>query len=229
MRIAFLNQKGGVGKTTLAVNVADGIARRGKRTLLIDADPQGSALEWGSARAANLKEGADALFPVVALPANFIHKELPSLARDYDCVVIDGPPRVNKVSAAAILASDIVIIPVQPSPYDIWATDEIISLIEQSKGIRPEIAAVFVVNRKITKTALGSAIGDALIDYPLPVLETEICQRVAFAETASRGQSVLEAVPRERAAKEITKLVNEIMELFDEQGRLIPRKTTQQG
>lgn len=225
MRIAFLNQKGGVGKTTLAVNVADGIARRGKRTLLIDADPQGSALEWASARAASIEDGADALFPVVGLPANFIHKELPALARDYDCVVIDGPPRVNKVSAAAILASDIVIIPVQPSPYDIWAADEIIGLIEQSKGIRPEIQAVFAVNRKITKTALGNAIGEALIDYPLPVLQTEICQRVAFGETASRGQSGLEAVPRERAAKEIAKLVNEIMELFDEQGRIIQRKT----
>lgn len=228
MRIAFLNQKGGVGKTTLAVNVADGIARRGKRTLLIDADLQGSALEWASARAENLEDGEDVSFPVAGLPANFIHKELPALARDYDCVIIDGPPRVNKVAAAAIQASDLVIIPVQPSPYDIWAADEIISLIEQSKAIRPEIEAVFVVNRKINKTALGNAIGDALIDYPLPVLETEICQRVAFAETASRGQSVLEAVPRERAAKEITKLVNEIMELFDDKGCLIPWHTAQQ-
>ena len=202
--------------------MADEIARRGKRTLLIDADPQASAIEWASARAARLNDGE--AVRVTGLAANFIHKELPSLARGYDCVIIDGPPRVNTVSAAAIQASDIVFIPVQPSPYDIWAADEIISLIEQSRAIRPEIEAMFVVNRKITKTALGNAIGDALVDYPLPVLKTEICQRVAFAESASRGLSVLESVPQEPAAKEIRSLVNEIMELFDEQGRLIQRK-----
>ncbi|MEP1645716.1 AAA family ATPase, partial [Rhodopirellula bahusiensis] len=162
-------------------------------------------------------------FPVVSLPANFIHKELPSLAKDYDCVVIDGPPRVNAVSAAAIMASDIVFIPVQPSPYDVWATDEIIGLIEQSRAIRPEIEAMFVVNRKINRTAMGDAIGQALVDYPLQVMETQICQRVAFAETAAKGQSVLEAVPNEPASDEISQLTQEIMELFDEQGNLVSR------
>lgn len=224
MRIAFLNQKGGVGKTTLAVNVADAIARRGLRTLLIDADPQASAIEWASARDEHHDiEQGDVLFPVIGMAANFIHKEIPIIAKNYDCVVIDGPPRVNKVSAAAIMASDVVFIPVQPSPYDVWAADEMIGLVEQARSIRPEIVAMFVVNRKITKTALGNAISDALVDYPLPVLKTEISQRVAFAETASKGQSVVEAVPNEPAAKEINRLVNEIMELFDEQGRVISR------
>lgn len=120
MRIAFVNQKGGVGKTTLAVNVADAIARRGKRVLLIDADPQGSALDWAAAREeSHNEEEGDVLFSVVGLPTNFIHKELAPLGRDYDCVVIDGPPRVNKVTTAAIMASDLVLIPVQPSPYDV--------------------------------------------------------------------------------------------------------------
>lgn len=226
MRIAFVNQKGGVGKTTLAVNVADAIARRGKRVLLIDADPQGAALDWAAAREeSHNEEEGDVLFPVVGLPTNFIHKELSSLGRDYDCVVIDGPPRVNKVSSAAIMASDLVLIPVQPSPYDVWATDEIIALVDHVKTVRPELAAVFVVNRKIVKTALGKAIGDTLVEYPLPVLKTEIAQRVAFADTATRGRSVLEAVPGEPADKEIDGLVNDIMELFDEQGRLLLRQT----
>ena len=120
MRIAFVNQKGGVGKTTLAVNVADAIARRGKRVLLIDAGPQGSALDWAAAREeSHNEEEGDVLFSVVGLPTNFIHKELAPLGRDYDCVVIDGPPRVNKVTTAAIMASDLVPIPVQPSPYDV--------------------------------------------------------------------------------------------------------------
>ncbi|MCA9178401.1 MAG: AAA family ATPase [Planctomycetales bacterium] len=228
MHLAFLNQKGGVGKTTLAVNVADAIARRGNRTLLIDADPQGSALEWAAAREAN-HDATDVPFPVVGLATDFIHKELPSLARGYDCVVIDGPPRVNKVSAAAIMASDLVLIPVQPSPYDVWATDDIIELIEQARTLRPEIDARFVVNRKIAKTALGQAINHALIDYPLPVFGSQICQRIAFADTATKGQSVLEAVPNEPAAAEILNLTNEIMELFDEQGRIVSRQAAQQA
>lgn len=229
MRISFLNQKGGVGKTTLAVNVADAIARSGKRTLLIDADPQGSALEWAAAREASHEEtDGDVLFPVIGLATDFIHKELPALARGYDCIVIDGPPRVNKVSTAAIMASDLVLIPITPSPYDVWATDEIVALFDYACGVRPEIEARFVINRKIAKTALGNAIGEALLDYPLPVLDAEVCQRVAFAETASRGQSVIEAVPTEPAANEIRNLVTNIMELFDEKGRILQRQTAKQ-
>lgn len=224
MRISFLNQKGGVGKTTLAVNVADAMARQGLRTLLVDADPQASAIEWASARDEHHDESTgDVLFPVVGLPSNSIHKEINAFARDYDCVIIDGPPRVNTVSASAIMASDVVFIPVQPSPYDVWAADEMVQLIDQARAIRPEILAMFVVNRKIPKTVLGKAIGDALLDYPLPVMEAEICQRVAFAESASKGQSVLDAAPTDLAAKEIKKLIKEIMELFDEQGCLISR------
>ncbi len=225
MRIAFLNQKGGVGKTTLAVNVADAIARRGKRVLLVDADPQGSALDWAAAREEFHDEASDVLFPVVGLPTNFIHKELPALSKGFDCVVIDGPPRVNSVAGSAIMASDLVLIPVQPSPYDLWATDEIIALIDHARTVKPDLMAMFVVNRKITKTALGKAVGDALLDYPLPVIATEICQRVAFADTATKGRSVLEAAPNEPAATEITSLVNDIMELFDGKGRILSRQT----
>ena len=115
MKIGLLNQKGGVGKTTLAVHIADAMARKKKRVLLVDADPQGSALDWAASR------DGDPLFPVAGLPKPSIHKELPSLAEGYDRVIIDGPPRVYDVARAAIMASDLVLIPVQPSPYDVWA------------------------------------------------------------------------------------------------------------
>ena len=88
MKIGFLNQKGGVGKTTLAVNVADAMARQNKRVLLVDADQQGSALDWAAARR------GDPMFAVAGLPRASIHKELPALAKGYDMVIIDGPPRV---------------------------------------------------------------------------------------------------------------------------------------
>ena len=168
MRISFLNQKGGVGKTTLAVNVADAIARRGKRTLLVDADPQGSSLEWSAARDATHSESdGDVLFPVIGLATDFIHKELPALARDYDCVVIDGAPRVNKVTASTVMASDMVMIPVTPSPYDIWATSEILDVIEQARGFGHEPIIRYVINRKIANTAVANAIQTALEDLPV--------------------------------------------------------------
>jgi len=115
MIIGLLNQKGGVGKTTLAVHIADALARRKKKVLLVDADPQGSALDWAASRS------SDPLFPVAGLPRPSIHKELPALAQGYEHVLIDGPPRVYEVARSAIMASDVVLIPVQPSPYDVWA------------------------------------------------------------------------------------------------------------
>ena len=100
--IALLNQKGGCGKTTQSILLATAFARGGKRVLLVDADPQGSALDWAAART------GDVLFPVTGLPRAVLHKELPALARGYDLVVIDGAPRVYELTRSAILAADVV-------------------------------------------------------------------------------------------------------------------------
>ena len=204
MKIGLLNQKGGVGKTTLAVHIADAMARRKKRVLLVDADPQGSALDWAASR------DGDPLFPVAGLPKPSIHKELPSLAKGYDRVVIDGPPRVYDVARAAIMASDLVLIPVQPSPYDVWAAKEIVDLIHEATVYKPNLKSAFVINRKIVNTALGRDVSDALADYPIPVMETAICQRVALAESAAQGQTVFETAPGSPAAEEIIQLTREI-------------------
>jgi chromosome partitioning protein len=205
MKIGLLNQKGGVGKTTLAVHIADAIARTKKSVLLIDADPQGSALDWAAARS-----GAP-LFPVAGLPKASIHKELPSLAKGYDVVIIDEPPRVYDVARSAIMASDLVLIPVQPSPYDVWAAKEIVDLIHEATVYKPALRAAFVINRKIVNTALGRDVSEALSDYPLPLMDTAICQRVALAESAAQGQTVFETAPDNPAAAEIRTLTKEIM------------------
>ncbi|MEM8944768.1 MAG: ParA family partition ATPase [Planctomycetota bacterium] len=225
MRISFINQKGGVGKTTLAVNVADAMARRGKRTLLVDADPQGSATEWIAARDKRLEKSvSQVLFPAVGMSTDFIHRELPALTRDFDCVIIDGPPRVEKISASAMMASDLILVPVQPSAYDVWAVDEVIQMLELANSYRTEIPvqARVVINRRIKNTTLSKAVDDELAEFPLRVMPTSIYQRIVFAETATKGRSVIEAAPNEPAAKEIGNLVNEIMELFDEEGHIIP-------
>ncbi len=202
--ISVLNQKGGVGKTTLAVHLATAFARRNERVLLLDADPQGSALDWAAAR------NGKPLFPVVGLPKSSIHKELPGLSGTYDIVVIDGPPRVYDVARSAIMASDIVLIPVQPSPYDVWAAKEIIDLLNEAKVYKPSLRSAFVINRKIVNTAIGRDVSDALSEYPIPVLTSAICQRVAFAESATQGLTVFELDEDMPASKEINALVDEL-------------------
>lgn len=206
--IGVLNQKGGVGKTTLSVNIAAALARTGKRVLLIDADPQGSALDWAAAR-----EG-DPLFAVVGLPKPSIHKELPLIGKEYDHIVIDGPPRVTDLARSAIMASDVVLIPVQPSPYDIWAADEVVKLIQEASVFKENLKSVFVINRKIANTAIGRDVREALEAYGLPTLEASIVQRVAFAEAAAVGKAIYEQDRDGVASQEIEAVVGELQERF---------------
>jgi chromosome partitioning protein len=206
MIIGLLNQKGGVGKTTLAVNLAAALTLRGGRVLLIDADPQGSALDWAAAR-----EG-DPLFAVVGLPRPTVHKEIGVIGQGYDHVVIDGPPRVTDLARSAIMASDLVMIPVQPSPYDIWAADEVVKLIVEARVYKENLKSVFAVNRKIANTAIGRDVGEALAAYQVPVLKATITQRVVFAEAVAQGKSIFEIDPNGPAALEMLAVLDELLQ-----------------
>ena len=206
MILAVLNQKGGVGKTTLAIHLAAAFAQQNPPVLLIDADPQASALDWAASRQ------GEPLFNVVGLPKTNLHREVPAHARNYTHVVIDGPPRVNALARSAILATDRILIPVQPSPYDVWAAREIVELIGEAQAFTDRLTSAFVINRKIGNTAIGRDVRAALADYSIPVLQTTVGQRVAFAESAATGRTVLEAAPDSRASQEIRALAQEILE-----------------
>lgn len=213
MIVSLLNQKGGVGKTTLAVHIATALALRGRRVLLVDADPQGSALDWATSRQGVL------LVPVVGLPTKTLHKEIQAHVRNYDDIVIDGPPRVNELARAAIMAADIVLIPVQPSPYDVWAAKEIVELLSEASVFKETQKSAFVINRKIVNTAIGRDVVDALAGYNLPVLATAIGQRVAFAESAVQGQTVMEIDAGSVASQEINGVVDEVIAMYEKGGK----------
>ena len=210
MIFAVLHQKGGVGKTTLALHLAAGLALAapGARVLVVDADPQGSARDWAAART------QDALFPVIGLDRPTLHREIPALAQDYTHTIIDGPPRVTALTRSALVVANLVLIPVQPSPYDVWACAEMVMLVQEATALTENLKDVFMVNRKIAQTAIGREVREALAQYALPVLRTTIAQRVAFAEAPATGRTVLATEPHGRAAQEITALVHEILEEY---------------
>jgi len=206
MIISALNQKGGSGKTTLAVHLAMALVRRGARVLLIDADPQGSALDWSAART------APPALPVLGLPRPVLHREVPTLAADYDHVVIDGPPQVADVTRSAVMASDVVLIPVQPSGLDVWGARAVVALLADAAMVKPDLKAAFVINRKIVNTALARDVPETLGDYHMHTLAASLAQRVAFAESLGSGLTVFDMDPASIASSEVVALVNEVME-----------------
>jgi chromosome partitioning protein len=208
MILALLNQKGGVGKTTLATHIAGELALRDQQVVLLDADPQGSALDWTQRRS---QQGLPRLFSTVGLARETLHQEAPELAWRVDHVVIDGPPRIAALARSALLAADRVVIPVQPSPYDLWASAEMVALIREAQAFRPALRAAFVINRRVSTTVIGREARQALAEQPLPALRSEVHQRIVFADSVAAGRLACETAPGSAAAREVAALVDELL------------------
>lgn len=201
--IAVLNQKGGSGKTTIATHIARALQLEGADVLLVDSDPQGSARDWAAVR-------EDQPLTVVGIDRPTIDRDLKNVARK-DFVVIDGAPQAADLAVSAIKAADFVLIPVQPSPYDIWATSDLVELVKQRIEVTDgRLQAAFVVSRAIKGTRIGAEVAEALADYGLPVLDARITQRVIYPGTAAAGTTVMDTEPDGDAAAEVRTLVAEI-------------------
>jgi len=205
--IAILNQKGGSGKTTLATNLARALQLGGDEVILVDSDPQGSSRDWNAA-----SDGA--LLPVIGLDRPTLNKDIKSVTANHDWIIIDGAPQIAELAIAAIKCADIVLIPVQPSPYDIWACADLVDVIkarqEVTDGKQPQ--AAFVISRSIKNTKLSKEIGVALNDYELPVFKSFTVQRIIYAASAATGSTVLDEQRGGMASREMKKIAKELKE-----------------
>jgi len=183
--IAVLNQKGGSGKTTIATHLARALQLQGSSVLLVDSDKQGSARDWSAVDESNP-------VTVIGLDRPTLDRDLKNIS-DKDFVVIDGSPQATDLAVSAIKAADFVLIPVQPSPYDIWATSDLVDLVKQRIEMTDnKLKSAFVVSRAIKNTRISGEVSEVLIEYGLPVLNAKIVQRIAYPNSAAIGKTVFD-------------------------------------
>ena len=202
--IAVLNQKGGSGKTTIATHLARALQLQGGSVLLVDSDKQGSARDWSAVNESNP-------VTVIGLDRPTLDRDLKNIS-DKDFVVIDGSPQATDLAVSAIKAADFVLIPVQPSPYDIWATSDLVDLVKQRIEMTDNrLKSAFVVSRAIKNTKIGSEVSEVLIEYGLPVLNAKIVQRIAYPNSAAIGKTVFETESKTSdAVAEMNALATEV-------------------
>jgi chromosome partitioning protein len=205
--LAVLSQKGGVGKTTLSLNLGAAAHLSQRRTLILDCDPQGSSFQLFCARGD--ASGLAGLAVARADRALSLPK-FRELAKGYEVVILDGPPRLGDVTRAAAAAADVVLIPARPSAIDTWACSDTLDVLDSADDIRaqlgrPALRRVIVINaappRSRTLDRARSALRDAA-----ELADVEVGNRVVFAAAAATGESVLTAAPHSRAAEEVRRL-----------------------
>ena len=207
--IAVLNQKGGSGKTTIATNLARAYQRMGHSVLLVDSDKQGSARDWRAVEEDNPT-------PVIGLDHTSLDKDLKCVGQ-HDYIIIDGSPQATEIALAAIRAADFILIPVQPSPYDLWATANLIDLVKQRIELTDnKLKAGLLISRLIKNTKIGEEVGQVLQEFELPVLESKIVQRICYPNSASLGKTVFETEKaNSEAVQEVLGLAKEIQQILN--------------
>ena len=202
--ITIAQRKGGAGKTTLAAHLALAWAAR-QRVAVVDIDPQGSLAAWFKLRRERL--GGDAAIEVAAITGWRVAAEVERQARANDIVLIDSAPHAETEARIAVRAASLVLVPVQPSPLDIWATHATLDLCRQER-----VPAVLVLNRVPSRAKLTVAMAAKLAELGAPLATAQIGNRVALAAALAEGRGILETAPTSAAALEIAALAEELLQ-----------------
>lgn len=208
--ISLLNPKGGSGKTTLSTNFAIALHRRGYSVLLVDTDPQGSARDWFAA-------SEDNPLSIIAMDIPAALKTLPKTAKGYDFTIIDGAAKIEEAGTAALVVSDLVLLPVQPSPYDIWALSDFLQIVKTRQEVTDgKPPAAFVVSAAVAGTRLVREAVDVIEESGVPMLQATTTRRQVYPQTAMAGASVYES-DNVAAIAEIDALTDEVLAMIEEE------------
>jgi chromosome partitioning protein len=206
-----VHSKGGCGKSSIAINVARNLQLRGLDACILDTDKQSTAQNWRAS-------GENGLLPVFGVKkASNLEDTARELEGAFDVAAIDGGAHLQEMHAAIIKASDLVLIPVQPSPGDIWPAEMIVELVKTRQQVADSPKAAFVLNRRKQGTRLSTATEETLQQFGLPVWQGTV-DRVAYAEALGKGISVVESGD-EKAAAEIESLTDNVIDTLSTDGK----------
>jgi chromosome partitioning protein len=209
MILAVVNQKGGTGKSTVATNIAACFAAEGREVLLIDADPQHTALDWRADRPDN-----QPLLQTIGLPIRNLHQELEPFRRKYEVILIDGGGRITATARAAVMASDFLIVPILPSKPDLLSTQDFFREVINEVTAVKDIQGAILINQVQTGTLINREVREHLKELHYPVFDTVLHLYVAYKEAMAAGLSVIEYDPKSKAAQEMAAFFHELEEVL---------------
>ena len=210
MIITIGSTKGGVGKSTIATNLAVEGARRGLKVALVDADIQGSSIGFRDVRSQNAKL-ASLHISAFSIITPTLHKDVPGMT-GYDLVIVDAGGRDSRVFRSAVGAADLLIVPVVPGVYDVWAAEDTMAVFQEVRDAKEGLEARFLLNQTSPTAIMARKTLESLEYFAetIPIMEAQVGSRSAFRNAALRGAGVTEAKRDSKAAQDIRALFDEI-------------------